>query len=260
MGCGWLGLPLAISLIADDYVVQGSTTSEEKCELLKKEGIAPFCITLSENTISGAIASFLKNADVLIINVPPKLRGGGKENYVKKMQLVHQEVQKAAIRKIIFVSSTSVYGDIDGEVDENTPPQPVTESGKQLLEAELLFKNDPALQTTIVRFGGLIGPKRHPITMLSGRQNLSNGKAPINLIHLEDCIRILKAIIANSWWNELLNAVYPEHPDKQNYYSKEAQKRALQPPDYKHNNSKKGKLIHSKTLQNVKKFTFKTPI
>jgi len=260
IGCGWLGLPLAISFVKDGYQVHGSTTSKEKLLILKEENITPFHILLSEDKIAGAISDFLRGIDVLVVNVPPKLRGKSKGNYVQKIQLLHQEVKKSEVQKVIFVSSTSVYGDVDGEVTEETIPQPSTESGKQLLTSENIFANDTDLQTTIIRFGGLIGPNRHPVTMLSGRQNLSNGNAPTNLIHLNDCIRIIKSVLANSWWGEILNGVYPEHPSKQKYYSSEAKKRGLQMPDYKVDNSKKSKIVHSKVLIYVKKFEFTTTL
>ena len=256
IGCGWLGFPLAISLINEGYQVHGSSTSAEKIISLKNEGIIPFLIALTENDIVGDISKFLAQVDVLVINIPPKLRGSHRENYVKKMQLLHQEVKKSSLQKVIFVSSTSVYGNCTGEVTEATMPQPTTESGKQLLEVENIFKNDTSLQTTVIRFGGLIGPNRHPITMLSGRRELSNGNHPVNLIHLDDCIRIIKAVLQNSWWKETLNGVYPEHPSKQKYYTNEANKRGLQIPDYKGHNPNKGKKILSKVLVSVKKFKF----
>ena len=37
LGCGWLGKPLAISLLDEGYSVKGSTTSEDKLELLEDE-------------------------------------------------------------------------------------------------------------------------------------------------------------------------------------------------------------------------------
>ena len=89
LGCGWLGFPLAEALIADGYQINGSTTSEEKLQKLKKADMHPFLMRLSEDGIEGDMPSFLADVDVLIINVPPKLRGGNRENYVKKMQLLN---------------------------------------------------------------------------------------------------------------------------------------------------------------------------
>lgn len=260
LGCGWLGLPLAVSLLKDGFRVSGSTTSEEKINTLKRENIKPFLISLNEEKIEGSISTFLQQVDILIINVPPKLRSANSENYVKKIQLLHQEVKKAKIQKILFVSSTAVYGNVQGEVTEATLPQPETESGKQLLATEKIFQNDRELKTTIIRFGGLIGPNRHPVTVLSGRQGLTNGNAPINLIHLIDCIKVITEILKQSWWNEIINGVYPEHPSKQSYYRLKALEFGIQIPDYKEDRCVNHKIIRSKSLINVKKFSFTTTL
>ncbi len=195
-----------------------------------------------------------------MINVPPKLRGANSENYVAKMEKLHIAIRKSHLKKVIFISSTSVYGDTNGEVTEETKPWPSSESGRQLLLAEQIFQNDATLKTTIVRFGGLIGPTRHPITMLSGKQGLSNGNAPVNLIHLNDCIEIIQSVLKNDWWDVIFNAVYPLHPAKREYYSAEALKRGIPVPKYRDDGVEKGKTIHSFQLINVKKYIFKTSI
>ncbi|PKA98635.1 nucleoside-diphosphate-sugar epimerase [Flavobacteriaceae bacterium MAR_2009_75] len=260
LGCGWLGLPLAQSFLKNGYQVKGSTTTKDKLKELEQLGITPFQIGLKEDRIEGDIDSFLKNIEVLIINVPPKLRSGNGENYVMKMKLLYSAIQESSIKKVIFVSSTSVYGDIEGNVSEETNPQPSTESGKQLLVSENIFRNDNNIQSTIIRFGGLIGPERHPVTMLSGRTNLKNGHHPINLIHLNDCIKLISEIIAKNWYNETFNGVYPFHPKKEDYYISEAIKRNIQPPDYKIITIEKGKTVQSYNLTNVKGFMFTTTL
>ncbi|QLG44910.1 SDR family oxidoreductase [Costertonia aggregata] len=259
MGCGWLGLPLAKALLSHGYIIKGTTTSKEKLGILKSEGIRPFRISLSENSIYGPISDFLMSVHTLIVNVPPRLRSGNAENYVDKMQLLFDEIRKSKVHHIVFVSSTSVYGDLEGDVDESTPPIPKTESGKQLLASEEIARKS-ALDTTIIRFGGLIGPDRHPVTMLSGRKGLSNGNAPVNLIHLDDCIQIIVALLKNNWWNETFNAVYPYHPSKKKYYTLQAKKRGLSPPDYSADSNQKGKKIHSRKLIRVKNYDFNTTI
>lgn len=128
---------------------------------------------------------------------------------------------------------------------------PVTESGKQLVEAENIFLNDKSLQTTILRFGGLIGPNRHPITMLSGKKGLSNGNEPVNLIHLNDCIHLIKTVLENNWWNQIFNGVYPDHPLKSDYYSHMADKNMLPRPQYlQHKSIKSRKIILSRNFLN----------
>ncbi|RYC50851.1 SDR family oxidoreductase [Flagellimonas olearia] len=260
LGCGWLGFPLAKRLVKNSHIVHGSTTSKEKLPQLYKEGIRPFLITLSETELQGDVAGFLRDIDILIINVPPRLRGKNAESFVEKMKLVHTEIKKSGVSKLIFISSTSVYGSIEGEVTEQTPPQPNTESGKQLLVCEQRFMGDPNLQTTVIRFGGLIGPDRHPVTMLSSKQDLSNGHDPVNLIHLEDCIHMITTIIQNQYWGEIFNGVYPLHPKKMDYYADEAKKRGITPPNYLDNPSEQeGKVVLSTNFLN-KSHRFTTSI
>jgi hypothetical protein len=244
IGCGWLGLPLAEELHKTGYRISGTTTSKEKITVLETKGIQPFKISISEKGIKGPILEFLNTISILIINIPPSLRGKGpKKSYIGKIKLLYDAIKQSSVKQVIFASSTAVYGEAEGTVTEITTPEPNTTSGVQLLECENLFLNDEQLQTTIIRFGGLIGPERHPITMLSGRENLKGGNAPINLIHLDDCIGIIKSVIEHNHWNAILNAVYPQHPTKEEYYTKEALKRGLTPPQYESKNNKKYKLI-----------------
>lgn len=260
IGCGWLGLPLAKSLIHDQHTVLGTTTSDSKMELLQEALIVPYVIDLKENGIKGDIENFLGQLDLLIINVPPKLRSAPKESYIKKMLHLYDKIKNTSLQRIIFIGSTSVYGDITGRVTEDSPTRPNTESGRQLLAVENIFLNDGELNTNIIRFGGLIGPSRHPVTFLAGKSDLTNGNDPVNLIHLDDCIGIIKLVINGNWKNKVINGVYPLHPTKESYYTSEAIKRGLLPPIYtKKLDKSENKSIKSKYL-NVKIYPFKTSI
>jgi len=156
LGCGWLGLPLAKSLIEKGFWVNGSTTSLEKIAVLKNEGITAFQIEVTENEIIGNLENFLKNSAILILDIPPKLRGNQPENFVKKIKNILSFVENSSVQKVLFISSTSVYADDNSKINEETKPQPETESGKQLLEVENLLKANSNFQTTIIRFGGLL--------------------------------------------------------------------------------------------------------
>lgn len=232
LGCGWLGFPLANAFLKANYHVNGSTTSEEKLPLLSEAQIHGYLLRLKEAGVEGDIIGFLEGVDILIINVPPGIRSGKAENFVQKMKQLHRAVLASGCRKLVFASSTSVYGQSPGEVTEKTIPIPGTPAGTQLLEAEQVFRNDGRLQTIVVRFGGLIGPDRHPVTFLSGRKGLQNGKEVVNLIHLDDAVALLKNVIEGGYWGEIFNGVAPEHPYKSDYYMFEAQKRGLIPPEY----------------------------
>jgi nucleoside-diphosphate-sugar epimerase len=206
-------------------------------DILEEKRITPYLIELREDSIEGDYKGFLNQVDVLIINVPPNLRQHSQSDYLGKMRILLNAMKKNNIPKVLFVSSTSVYGTVEGEITEKTPPKPETNSGKQLLASEQLFLNEPSLSTTIIRFGGLIGEDRHPVYHLSGKE-LKNGEELVNLIHRKDCIHMIRTIIENGYWNEVFNGVYPYHPTKAIYYTSEAKKRGIPPPIYQHSSGK----------------------
>lgn len=262
LGCGWLGLPLAKSLLENGFVVKGSTTSETKILTLKEAGIIPFLIQVEEEKIVGEMASFLENSSILIIDIPPKLRGNSSDTssalsmtFVSKIKNLLPFIENSSIEKILFVSSTSVYADDNSVISETTQPQPETESGKQLLMAEKLLQMH--CQTTVLRFGGLIGGDRHPIHFLSGRDNIENPAAPINLIHQTDCIGIIHTIIETNCWNETFNAVAPYHPTRKEYYTQKALELNLTIPQFDESKPSVGKSILSEKLITKLNYTFK---
>ncbi len=149
LGCGWLGLPLAKSLLEKGFSVKGSTTSLDKVAVLANAGIEAFQIEVSEEGIIGDASSFMENSEILIIDIPPKLRKDSAANFVKKISNLIPFMQKSFIQHVIFVSSTSVYADDNSEVTEKTIPEPETESGRQLVAAEKLLQNNADFKTTV---------------------------------------------------------------------------------------------------------------
>ncbi len=257
LGCGWLGLPLAKKLIQSGYVVKGSTTSIGKLPLLESLKILPFEIAVFEHEIEGPIAAFLDKSEVLIIDIPPKIRRIDSEDFVSKMQQLIPHIEQSSVSKVIFVSSTSVYADTNEVITEEIIHKPTSESGRQLLGSESVLKSNTNFSTTVVRFGGLIGQDRHPIRFLAGSKNIENPLAPINLIHLEDCIGILESIIKLDCWNETFNAVTPFHPSREDYYTKKALEMNLDLPEFDVASISNGKTISSDKVQNVLKYEFK---
>ena len=271
LGCGWLGLSLAKSLLSKGYEVKGSTTSESKLEVLKNAGISPFQIQLEEHQIIGTIEDFLKETNVLVIDIPPGLRRDFSTSlemtFVNKIKNLIPFIEKSGIQKVIFVSSTSVYG--DGfpivEITEETKPNPDTESGKQLVIAETLLQSNSHFKTTVIRFGGLLGDDRHPIKFLAGRTNVENPDAPVNMIEREDCIgiieEILKQVQHDNWeWNQTFNAVAPQHPTRKAYYHKKAEIFNLPLPTFAEDSESKGKIISSKKVETILGYSFQKEI
>lgn len=256
LGCGWLGLPLAIELIAEGHLVKGSTTSREKIAKLSAEGIIPYQIKLFEEGIQGDIASFLNDAEVLIIDIPPGLRKDPAENYIAKLGRLKDQVDKTSVQHLIFVSSTSVYEDREDfpVYTEDDDPNGTQVNSEQLKGAEKLMFSEK-FRTSIIRFGGLFGPGRHPVNYLAGRKNIKDPRGPVNLIHLEDCIGLITAVI-ESGLSGIFHGVYPEHPSKDAYYKKISEDKNLAIPQFDHNSPSKGKIINSVRVGELD-FTFR---
>lgn len=259
LGCGWLGLPLAAELIASNFRVKGSTTSETKLSVLKNIGIDPYLIALETDSVIGNISGFLEGSDTLIIDIPPKLRRENSENFVAKIQTLMPHIEKSKISTVLFISSTSVFADENNVVTESTIPNATSESGKQLFETEQLLQKNTHFKTTILRFGGLIGNERHPIKSLAGKENLPNPDAPINLIHQKDCIGIILKIISLEKWGKTYNAAAPFHPTRENFYVGNALIMNLPVPNFNHDTASIGKTIDSTTLQYDLNYEFHVP-
>lgn len=250
LGCGWLGLPLAQSLIDKGFSVNGSTTSSSKMEQLKAVGIKPFLISLTADGINGDIENFLRQSEILIIDIPPKLRGENSESFTDKIKILIPYIEAANITKAMFASSTAVYADDNTIVTEETPAKPETESGKQLLEAEGLLAN-ANFKTTVLRFGGLVGEDRQPVKYLAGKENLENPDGPVNLIHQKDCIGIMLKVIETNSWGEIFNAVSPYHPTREEHYTKRALAFGLPAPKFSHEKASNGKTVSSQKSAEV---------
>lgn len=259
LGCGWLGLPLAKLFVSKDFKVNGTTTSENKLSILENAEINAFLISVNENEIIGNFDAFLENSEILIIDIPPKLRGNATENFVSKIKNTIPFIEKSGIKKVIFVSSTSVYADDNSIVTENTIPKPETESGKQLLEVEKLLLKNENFETVIIRFGGLIGEDRNPIQMLAGKTNIANPHAPINLIHQEDCLGIIYKIIETNSFNKIFNAVAPFHPTRKEYYTNKALENGLEIPKFDTTKTSVGKTISSEKIQDLLHYIYIKP-
>ncbi len=260
MGCGWLGFPLARKLVMEAYKVRGTTTTAGKLKKLQNAGIRPYHLILREDGIEGELENFLDGLEYLVVNIPPGLRSDPESNYVARMRHVSSAIQTAGTGHLIFISSTSVYGALTETVTEESQTKPVSESGKQLREVEEMFLKQKGLNTSIIRFGGLIGPGRHPVTHLAGRTGLTGGNSPVNLIHLNDCIGMVLFLLQGNYWNEIFNGVYPLHPGKRVYYQAEAVKRGLSPPEFQEKSGEnQGKIVESRNILH-KKYCFLTSI
>ncbi len=257
LGCGWLGLPLAEYLIGQGYTVKGATTRPEKLDTLQEKNIEPYLIKLNPQINKDYDPSFFES-DILIINVPPgRNRDDVVDFHLAQMQSLINALQNSSIQKILFVSSTSVYADLGREVQEANAGGSVRESGEALLQVENMWKKNTSFTTTIVRFAGLFGADRNPGRFLSGKTLDQNGEAPVNLIHLDDCVAVLSAIIEQERWGAVYNACADAHPSKKEFYTAAAKKLGIAPPIFAGKEKGSFKIINSDKLKKELDFAFK---
>jgi UDP-glucose 4-epimerase len=79
--------------------------------------------------------------------ISPKLRGINKENFVSKIEILIPFIENRPL-KTSFISSTSVYGDDNDQVTEETVLNPDSEGGKQLAIVEGLLQGNSVLNNT----------------------------------------------------------------------------------------------------------------
>ncbi|MDA3928954.1 MAG: hypothetical protein PF541_08325 [Prolixibacteraceae bacterium] len=261
LGLGWLGLPLAKSFLQKGYLVKGSVTSDDKLKEMSNNGIAVSQILLNEKSILVGNENFFQT-DILFINIPPRRILGIELAYPNQVKQLLPYIQQYKIKKVIFISSTSVYPEANKTVRENENLRPDKGSGIACLQAEDVLLSETEFKTTVVRFGGLIGADRNPLRFM--KRGIKNGPAakPINLIHLDDCIGIIHHIVTNEIWEEVINGTCPIHPTREEFYVEAAKIAGVEPPLFDKYSSFKFKTVSSEKLTSNLGYTFryKSPI
>ncbi|WP_432452518.1 MULTISPECIES: SDR family oxidoreductase [unclassified Agarivorans] len=230
VGCGWLGLPLAQFLLAEGYRVLGSRRKLEELESLGHLGIEAYQLDLAPQLQSNNIAALLA-CDLLIVNIPPGRKTNTADYHIAQITALLDAATEHGVKKILFISSTSVYGPQQGIVDEYTARHPTTRSGIALSHIEDKLFASRAYQASVLRFSGLLGGQRKPGRFLSGK-TVSGAKSPVNVIHRQDCIALIGALIQRDIWGEQFNACSDLHPTKQEFYELAAEQLGLVAPTF----------------------------
>jgi nucleoside-diphosphate-sugar epimerase len=201
IGCGYLGHRIAAAWLADGHEVSALTRSPRHAEKLQAAGITP----IIGDVTAPATLSKLPAADTLLFAVGFDRTAGLSQRtvYVDGLTNVLQEVRDR-IGKLIYISSSSVYGQQDGEwIDEASPTLPSTSSGQVCLQAEQVVREffpsksqctEPA--AVVLRLSGIYGPKRllRRIEAVRSQEPVAGDpRAWLNLIHVDDAVAAVRA-------------------------------------------------------------------
>lgn len=165
LGCGYIGLELGEQLKGAGIDVVGVRRSDDGCRAIKARG---FTAVQADLTDRDAVSD-LPAADWLVFAASSGGRGAdaAREIYVDALSEVIEQygTRQTTPDRLVYTSSTGVYGDHDGDwVDESTPLEPTTEKTRVLAEAERVARETSAkygIDGTVARFSGLYGPDRY---------------------------------------------------------------------------------------------------
>ena len=180
-GCGELGIATAACL--EGFVVYGLRRNPSSLP----PGIRP----VAGDLLTGAgFAALPEGIDTLIYAPTPGARTeeGYRAIYVQALErLLRALPQPAAALRLIYVSSTAVYGQDAGEVvDEGSITAPLGFNGRVLLEGERLAAS-LVPEACMLRLSGLYGPGRHWLLRRArAGEALLPGEHWTNRIHLDD--------------------------------------------------------------------------
>ena len=240
LGRGWLGLPLAKHFVERGYYVKASTRSADRTEKIEESGAQCFIVDIDQGS---DVEGFL-DANILIVNITSKS--------IEGFSRLIQVVEKSSIKKVIFVSSTSVYrntnqiiSEVDGAENELSP----------LFQIENLFRNNTQFETTVIRFAGLFGYSRHPGRFFAQRP-IPQSDAPVNLIHRDDCINIIDRVVEQEQWNQVFNACADTHPSKREFYSHTREMMGLPAPAMGDSGEVDFKIICNQKVKQALSYTF----
>lgn len=194
-GCGYVGAELGRRLVAAGHQVWG---------LRRRPAALPAGVALLQADLA---------QPATLRDLPPRLDGvvyaaaadrGDDDAYAAIYHHGLAHLLDALVargqrpRRVIFVSSTSVYGQAHGEwVDESSPAEPERALSRHLLAGETLLAQSP-FPGTAVRLSGIYGPGRTRLIeqVRNGHARLQGGPpAFTNRIHRDDCAGLLAHLL-----------------------------------------------------------------
>lgn len=231
IGCGWLGLPLALRLREQGYAVAGTTSDIERQKTLESKDIPVYA-----DVFQAPLATF----DIIICTIPP-LRDQNNDFH----HHLARYIKTIAPKQFIYTSSISVYPDIPELLDESR-----TDKDSKQFELEEIYRKQLP-NAMILRLGGLFGWERHPAHYLSGRKNIAKPEAPINLISGLEVIAAIEYLLRHEKYVPYLNLVNDDQRSRKEYYTAICEELEIPAPEFEISSSG-GKRIDNQLWKSLK--------
>jgi nucleoside-diphosphate-sugar epimerase len=204
IGCGYVGSAVGEALVQAGHHVVGTTITPDRLDDLRAKGIAPAVLDTAD---TDRVHEVLHDRDAVVLSVAAgRKRGDYRKVYLGSANSVITAAKNTPVNRIIYTSSIGVYGQDDGSwVDESSPVQPPTENGRILLDTERTLLDganalggEQTVSVSVVRLSGIYGPDRDLSTRIksfAGKER-DDGDAYLNLIHLDDIVAALTALLS----------------------------------------------------------------
>ncbi len=200
VGCGYVGKALSFELLERRHEVWGLRRDIHQLKELEYLGLKP----LSASLLNPNSLTKLPKVDVVIFcQAPSREADNYEDTYYLGTKNLLAMLGSPKPKKVILISSTSVYGTRDGSwVDEDDNPaapgyenKEQEENAKHLLATERLVLAS-GIPANILRLGGIYGSGRHRLQALKeGKIKPSFSDIYINRIHVEDIVAALLLLI-----------------------------------------------------------------
>ena len=152
VGCGDVGLRVA-ALLAGRWRIVALTSSPSRLPLLRTAGIVPLVGDLDRPATLARLADL---ADAVLHLAPPAAAG---ERDERTTRLVHALARSKRLRRLVYGSTSGVYGDCGGErVDETRPLRPASDRARRRADAEARVRwlgRASGVAVTILRIPGI---------------------------------------------------------------------------------------------------------
>jgi nucleoside-diphosphate-sugar epimerase len=190
VGCGAIGYELAKILAEEGHDVTGlkrnpPPASQEKFRYFRADITSPIDLEALDTDFGHIF--FIVSADSRNKTSYHNIYGAGIDNLLNRL------AQSGSPATWIFVSSTSVYGQSEGEwVDEDSITEPTKSTSLEIVNAEQkLMAHNPA--NVVVRFSGIYGPGREYLLRMAQQTPSIQQNPPYftNRIHQRDCVGVL---------------------------------------------------------------------
>jgi len=208
-GAGYVGAELASTLARAGHPVLAlrrsppRTDAAPRAERAAAGSVRWLACDLGDPASLDACAPSLEGVDALAYLVAADARNDDayRRAYVENLAALLARLRAAsALRRVLFVSSTSVYAQDDGSwVDEASPSEPRGFAGRRVREGEDVART-AGCEATALRLGGIYGPGRTSLVdrVRSGSARLPPGPHFTNRIHRDDAARACAHVLAQS--------------------------------------------------------------